>query len=156
MVKVTVVYFSSSGQTKRIAELLAADLRRRDMRVLMTPLEDARQSDLLEADAILAGSPAWTGETVVEPLEEFLSEAGERLRGKRVGFFGSYDWGEGRYFDRLTDQLGRLGVAVCADPLLECGRVESLSPEEATRFIDDVLGPTFCRPRSQGAKATNP
>jgi len=136
---VTIVYFSSSGDTERIAELLADDLRRRGVRVLLTSLEEARQSDVSGSDTVLVGSPAWSGERVAPPMVDFLTEGLERLRDKRVAFFGSYDWGDGRYFDRLADDLRRQGIQVHHRPLLsQAGRKEAGASEVAA-FLDEFL-----------------
>jgi len=140
MVSVTVVYFSSSGDTERIGELLAADLRRRGRRVLLTALDEASHSDLSQAGMILAGSPAWSGERVAPPMVEFLTDAVEHLRGKRVAFFGSYDWGDGHYFDRLADELRGKGIQVHHRPLLSQADREPSDSRDVAEFLDELLG----------------
>ncbi len=110
--KATIIFFSSTGNTKQMADLLADRLRRRGSRVLVTSLDEAQVSDVKEADLVLLGSPAWSGERVVEPLRDFVHQVLESLHGKRVAFFGSYDWGEGRYFDALAAELRGIGADV--------------------------------------------
>jgi len=140
MVSVTIVYFSSSGDTERIAKLLAADLRRRGRRVLLTELDEARHSDLSQAEVILVGSPAWSGEAVAPPMVDFLTERLDSLRGKRVAFFGSYDWGDGRYFDRLAEDLRRQGIQVHRRPLLSQAGREPSDSRDVAEFLDELLG----------------
>ncbi len=114
---VTIVYFSSSGKTQRMAEMMAEQLRRR-FRVLLTSLDEARESDFRQADLILIGSPAWTGEQVVPVLADFIRGSCSAECCRRVALFGSYDWGDGRYWDALAADLRTRGVTVHDEQLL--------------------------------------
>lgn len=136
--KVCVIYFSSSGKTAEMAKLLGEQIRQRDHRVLVTSLDEARRSDLAEAAVILVGSPAWSGERVVEPMIDFLLSNLDAIRGKRVAFFGSYDWGDGLYFDSLAETLHREGADVHEMPLvIQSG--DAARPEDARVFLDGAL-----------------
>jgi flavodoxin len=137
---VTILYFSSSGNTENMARLLADRVREGGCRVLLTDLHDARISDLSQTEVLLVGSPAWTGEQVVEPLHDFLITNANRLRGKQIAFFGSYDWGEGRYFDQLTQQLRGKGLNVYDKPLLVRTEDAELQVADAETFLTGVLG----------------
>ena len=145
---VSIVYFSSSGNTERIARVLAEHIRRCGCKVLQTDLHDALPSDLSAADLLLVGSPAWSGERVAQPVEEFLTDHLERLRGKKIAFFGSYDWGEGRYFESFVARLRAEGLDVHELPLLfKAGETEPQG-DDAKAFMKDVLGvggESFCR-----------
>jgi flavodoxin len=139
----TVLYFSSSGNTAALADRLAHHLRQCGAKVLLTSLEDAQPSDLAEADVVLIGSPAWTGETVVPAVEHFIHGAAGQLAGKRVGFFGSYDWGEGRYFDSLMAYLRSAGVELHGSVLTVRDGKEQLGDELIAAFACE-----FCSPAS--------
>jgi flavodoxin I len=136
--KATIIYFSSSGRTKQVADLLAECLRGRGCRVLLTSLEEADYSDLTEAQLVLFGSPAWSGERAVQPLVDFVNESITRLRGKKVAFFGSYDWGDGQYFESLLDQLRRSGLDVHETALLSKQDGEPLKAEAAEEFLAEL------------------
>jgi flavodoxin len=138
--KVTILYFTSSGNTARIADLLADHIRRSGHQVLLTALDEAQPSDLSGVDLLLVGSPAWSGERVVQPIEEFLTAHLDRLHGQRIAFFGSYDWGEGRYFEHLISHLRGEGLDVHGQPLLfRVGDAEPQS-DDAREFMGEVLG----------------
>ena len=137
---VTIVYFSASGNTKEMSDVLARALRDRSCRVLVTSLDEARRSDVSAADVLLFGSPAWSGERVVQPLADFVHGALERLRGKKVAFFGSYDWGEGRYFDGFAEELRQKGLQVHPTALVCRAADETLTAERANAFLADLLG----------------
>ena len=140
--KVTILYFTSSGNTARIADVLADHIRRSGHQVLLTALDEAQPSDLSGADLLLVGSPAWSGERVVQPIEEFLTENLDRLRGRRIAFFGSYDWGEGRYFEHLVARLRGEGLDVHAPPLLFRVGDDEPQSDDAREFMGEVLGVT--------------
>jgi len=107
-----------------MADRLAYHLRQCGARVLLTSLEDARPSDLAGADVVLVGSPAWTGESIVPAVEHFLRDAARQLAGKRVALFGSYDWGDGHYFDSLMDHLRSVGVELHGAVLTVRGEID--------------------------------
>jgi len=136
--KAAIIFFSATGNTRRIADLLADRLRYRDWRVLLTPVDEAQISDVREADLVLLGSPAWSGERVVDPLKDFVCDAREWLRGKKVAFFGSYDWGEDRHFDALTAELRESGIEVRDAPCVTNAREGLPGPEAADAFLLDL------------------
>ncbi len=143
---VTVLYFSSSGNTAALADRLAHHLRQGGARVLLTSFEDARPADLAGAEAILIGSPAWTGENVVPAVEHFLFDVAGPLTGKRIGFFGSYDWGEGHFFDGLMNRLRSAGVEVHGFPLVIHGGNEQIDDELVAAFTCEFCGPSPAPP----------
>jgi len=140
--KATVLYFSSSGNTAALADRLAHHLRLGGARVLLTSLEDARPSDVAEADVVLIGSPAWTGESVVPAVEHFLFDVAGSFAGKRVGFFGTYDWGEGHYFDGLMERLRRTGAELHGSPLALRGEKGQIDEELVAAFAGEVCSPS--------------
>ena len=135
---VTIVYFSSSGKTKRMAEMLAAQLRR-NVRVLLTSLDEARESDFREAELILVGSPAWTGEQVVPAVAEFVTGSCSSDSCRKVAFFGSYDWGEGNFLDGLIEKLKAKGVAVHPERLLWPVNDGELAEERVAGFLAGLM-----------------
>ncbi|MBN2582776.1 MAG: flavodoxin domain-containing protein [Planctomycetes bacterium] len=135
----TVLYFSSSGKTSDMAARLTDCLRRLGCKVLATSLDEARESDLGRGGMLFVGSPAWSGEQVVPALDEFVRDHVERLAGARVAFFGSYDWGDGLYFDALAEFLRGKVAAVHAKPLLSKLDEPSLSDEVVATFAAEVL-----------------
>jgi flavodoxin len=137
--KATVLYFSSSGKTGALAARLSEELRRRGCKVLSTSLDEARRSDLAQCDAVFIGSPAWSGEQVTPALDEFVRGHVERLAGARVAMFGSYDWGEGRYFEALGEYLRSQAVAVHDRPLVSRQTDPELTDEVVTEFVAEVL-----------------
>lgn len=136
---VAIIYFSSSGKTQTMAEMLAAELRGSGSRVLLTSLDEARESDFRQAELILIGSPAWTGEQVAPPMDEFVSASCSGGRCRKVAFFGSYDWGDGNYFDAFTAKLKSCGINVHHEQLLWAVNREELTREKIVQFLSSLL-----------------
>ena len=58
----------------------------------------AASTDVIGSDALLFGCPAMGAEELEESeFEPFFSSVEGSLSGKKVGLFGSYDWGDGEW-----------------------------------------------------------
>ncbi|MCB2226459.1 MAG: flavodoxin domain-containing protein [Desulfarculaceae bacterium] len=93
MSKALIVYATRSGQTQKIAEIIAEGLRMNGSEVTLknvTEIKDAAQ--LNGYDAYVFGSATYHGEMMPSMKQFlFLAEKAE-LEGKCGGSFGSYGW----------------------------------------------------------------
>ncbi len=87
MAKVLIMYYSKSGNTKKMAELIAGALVKESVEVSLKPVEDSRPEDMLEADAVLIGSPTYYG-TMAHQVKKLLDDS-VRLHGKLDGKVGA-------------------------------------------------------------------
>ena len=115
MAKVAIVYASTTGNTEALAnaakEAAGADA--------------ADSAEVLASDLILLGSPAMGAEQLEDSQESFFSGIEGQLSGKKVGLFGSYDWGDGQFLSDWADRVTAAGGTVV-------GTVKAqLSPDEA-------------------------
>jgi len=91
MPKVLIVYYSRTGNTQRMAEMMAEAIRAEGLRVECKKVQDTTVDDLLAADAIIAGSPTYYG-TMAAELKELFDRSVERhgrLNGKVGAAFAS-------------------------------------------------------------------
>ncbi len=91
MPKVLVTYFSSSGNTKQMAELVSDGARIEGVDVELKDIADTTCEDLLEADGIIVGSPTYYGLPAAE-VKQLFDESVKyhgRLTGKIGGAFTS-------------------------------------------------------------------
>ena len=91
MARVLIVYFSKTGNTKAMAEAVTEGAKEAGAEVMVKTPEEAKPSELLDADVVVLGSPAYFG-SIAWPLKKFIDESIEvygRLRGKRGGCFSS-------------------------------------------------------------------
>ena len=91
MPKVLVTYFSSSGNTKAMAELVAGGARSEGVDVELKEIAETTCEDLLEADGIIVGSPTYYGLPAAE-IKQLFDDSVKyhgRLGGKVGGAFTS-------------------------------------------------------------------
>ena len=92
MVKVLIIYYSRSGNTKKMAESIADGVRKeKGVEVEAKPVKDVRVEELLEANGIIIGSPTYYGSMASE-VKKLLDDSIEfhgKLDGKIGGAFSS-------------------------------------------------------------------
>ncbi|MDR3264852.1 MAG: flavodoxin [Synergistaceae bacterium] len=124
MSKVIVVYWSGTGNTEKLAELVEKGASGKGAAVTRKNVSDAKTAELAGYDVVALGSPSMGVETIEEgEMEPFFTEAAPSLSGKKVALFGSYGWGDGEWLrswaDRVRDAGGQLmdeGLAVHETP----------------------------------------
>ncbi|MEM2282037.1 MAG: NAD(P)H-dependent oxidoreductase [Candidatus Hadarchaeales archaeon] len=121
-VKVLVLYYSRGGNTKSMAEEVAAGAREGGAEVVLKSVEEAKVEEMVEADGIIIGSPSYFGGPAAE-VKRFLDES-LRVRGKLEGKVGAaFCSSRHRAGGRETTMLSILqsmlihGMVVCGDPL---------------------------------------
>ena len=92
MLKVLVIYYSRSGNTKNMAELIAEGVKaEKDVEVEVKAVQETRVEELIEADGIVIGSPTYYG-TMASEVKKFIDDSVKfhgRLEGKIGGAFSS-------------------------------------------------------------------
>ncbi|MBU1156162.1 MAG: NAD(P)H-dependent oxidoreductase [Proteobacteria bacterium] len=93
MPKVLIVYFSHGGNTRKMAEALAASVKAGGCEVSLKKVAEATNDDLRAADGVLLGAPCYFG-SMANPMKKFIDDSiplfgkGE-LAGKAAGAFAS-------------------------------------------------------------------
>lgn len=91
MPKILIIYYSRSGNTKRMAEEIAKGIKKGKVEVDVRKAAELKSKDLLGYDGIIIGSPTYYG-TMASPIKELLDESvkfhGE-LEGKVAAAFAS-------------------------------------------------------------------
>jgi len=146
--KVLIVYVSAYGYTKDAAEIIASGITRTgNLDVELSDIEkisaEELDSKLIEADALLVGSPTINQNTLLPVYKLFALINPLRDKGKPAGAFGSYGWsGEGPEIIlenlrslklNVSEEIGSFKFAPGGnkkDPLIEFGE----------RFARKVLG----------------
>jgi len=91
MPRVLVVYYSSTGNTRQMAEEVVKGVKKEGVKVELKEVAKTNPEDLLEVDGIIMGSPTYYG-TMAAPLKELLDKSVKyhgRLEGKVGGAFSS-------------------------------------------------------------------
>lgn len=131
MAKLNIVYWSGTGNTEKMGEYIkeGAAASGADVELIDVNVAD---SSAFDADILALGSPSMGAEEVEAELEDFITSNSEKLSGKRVGLFGSYDWGDGEWIREWKNSITDLGAEVVGD-----GCIVQLTPDEA--------GASLCR-----------
>jgi len=82
MAKGIVIYYSKSGNTKKMAEIIAKSMNEAELPTECKSVADVEADDLLDYDAIVLGSPTYYGQ-MAAPIKKLIDET--------VGFHGKLD-----------------------------------------------------------------
>jgi flavorubredoxin len=117
--KLIVVYLSTQGNTKKMADAIAEGAEDRGMEAKSVSFYEADMGELRDAAAIALGSSTFWYK-MHAPIEHFIERMGKELdrtlKGKIGAAFGSYGWSGEAPVD-IAKMLRALGMEV-VDPVL--------------------------------------
>lgn len=120
MSKAAVVYWSGTGNTQSMAELIAAGVKDAGGEVVIFTSAEFTADMIDEYDAIAFGCPSMGAEQLEEDEFEPMFEAcRSKLSGKKIALFGSYGWGDGEWM-RNWEELCKGDGAVLACDCVIC------------------------------------
>lgn len=113
MSKVAVVYYSGTGNTEAIAELVAEGAREAGAEADVFSVDDFDVNDADNYDAFALGCPA-SGSEELDDSEfvPMLDELEPKISGKNVVLFGSYGHGDGEYQNDWQERSEAAGLKV--------------------------------------------
>ncbi|VVB96473.1 Type A flavoprotein FprA [uncultured archaeon] len=116
MPKVVVVYLSTSGNTKAMADAIVEGAVSRNVDALAMNFHEAKIEELKSADAIAIGSSTFYYK-MLPPMEKFIeSLAKANVKAKVGAAFGSYGW-SGEAPGMIAEKMREIGIKVI-DPVL--------------------------------------
>jgi len=145
MSKVLIVYYSRSGNTKKMAELIKSGVEKENIDIDLKKVEDASVKDLIDADTIIIGSPVYYGgmaASLKKLLDDSVSEHGG-FDGKIGGAFSSSANIAGGNETRILDILNAMlihGMIIQGDPKgdhygpVSIGKPDQRAERECVRF----------------------
>ena len=87
MAKALVIYYSRTGNTKKMAESVAEGIKNEGMEVVIKEVKDVDAGELLKYDAIAIGSPTYYG-TMAAQIKKLLDDS-VKFHGKLDGKVGA-------------------------------------------------------------------
>ena len=87
MAKAIVIYYSRSGNTKKMAETIADGLKKEGVETDLREVKDVQPEDLLKYDAIIIGSPTYYG-TMAAEIKKLFDDS-VKFHGKLDGKIGA-------------------------------------------------------------------
>ena len=118
MKKIAMVYYSGTGNTEAMADIIADELRDKAEVIVADP-SSFGPADMDKYDAFALGCPAMGNEVLEEDIYEpmFASIEGN-LCGKRIILFGSYGWGDGEWMRSWEERCRNSGAVLASDPVI--------------------------------------
>lgn len=110
--KVSVIYASTTGNTEAMANAINEAVTSAGAETIFGTADSADAGSVAASDVILLGSPAMGDEILEDTMEEFYTGLEGSLSGKKVGLFGSYDWGDGQWLRDWEDRARNAGADV--------------------------------------------
>ena len=109
--KIAIVYASTTGNTEAMANVIK-ETASSNAEVVFGTADGTDAGEVLSCDVILLGSPAMGDEVLEDSMEEFYTNIESGLGGKKVGLFGSYDWGDGQWLRDWENRARNAGASV--------------------------------------------
>ena len=116
--KINIVYWSGTGNTQMMADAIAEGAKGAGADVTVIPVSEADAS-AADADVVILGCPAMGAESLEDSeFEPFYESVKDKLSGKKVALFGSYDWGDGEWMRTWQADAEGAGAVMVADGLI--------------------------------------
>lgn len=137
--KLNIIYFSTTGNTEGIAHYIGEGAASLGAEVEMISVDSADDS-LLDVDYLAFGSSATGAEEVGAEMVEFIEDNIEKIKGKKVGLFGSYDWGGGEWMEYWIKDMEDKGVEVVGEGLrIQLAVDDDEKIEEARKYGVEII-----------------
>lgn len=119
MSKVAVVFWSASGNTEAMANAVADGAKANGAEVSLMTSAEFGPADAADFDAFAFGCPAMGSEVLEEDeFQPMWDDVKGKLKGKKVGLFGSYGWGTGEWMENWAEDAKSTGLTLAADPVI--------------------------------------
>lgn len=113
MAKILIVFWSGTGNTEKMAELIAQGAKNLGATVDIRNVALASPELIDNFDAVALGSPAMGVEVIEEDeMEPFVESIKDKVSGKKLALFGSYDWGDGEWMESWKERMTDYGALV--------------------------------------------
>ncbi|CAK7048736.1 MAG: Flavodoxin [Paraeggerthella hongkongensis] len=139
MSKIAIVFWSGTGNTEAMADLIAQGVRAKGSTADIFQASDFHASHVADYDAFALGCPAMGDEELEDG--EFLpmyEEVEPKLAGRTVVLFGSYDWNDGEWMELWEHRAEEAGLIV-ADSVIAKDYPDDEASAECVR-VGNVLG----------------
>ena len=136
MSKMTVIYWSQTGNTEAMAKAIAQGAEAAGAEVKLLTVSEASEADVTGSDLVAFGCPAMGAEQLEEDeFEPMFSACKAALKGKKTALFGSYGWGDGEWMRSWEATAKGCGAALACESVI-CAD----APDAAARAACEALG----------------
>ena len=137
MKKTAVVYWSGTGNTEAMADLVANAAAAAGASVDKFTASEFNVSSAGDYTGFALGCPAMGAEQLEESeFEPMFSDLEGSLNGKKVALFGSYGWGDGQWMRDWCERVKEDGAQLFSEEGLICNE----TPDDDTQAACRKLG----------------
>lgn len=112
MKEIYVVYWSSTGNTQAMADLVAEGIKEAGGSAKVVEVSAMDAASLKDAESFALGASAMGAEVLDDEMDSFVTEVEGFASGKTIGLFGSYDWGDGEWMRDWVTRMEGAGAKV--------------------------------------------
>ena len=139
--KVSVIFWSGSGNTEAMANAVAEGAREAGADIRLTNVGAAAAADVQEADAVAMGCPAMGAEVLEESeFQPFWDSVKGALGGKKLALFGSYGWGDGEWMRAWQEDAQASGALLVADGVIAMGEPDNNAAQQCRDLGKALVG----------------
>lgn len=136
MSKMTVIYWSQTGNTEAMAKAIAQGAEAAGAEVKLLTVSEASEADVTSSDLVAFGCPAMGAEVLEEDeFEPFFTSVEDKLSGKKVALFGSYGWGDGQWMRDWAQRTQDDGAQLFSEEGLICNETPDDDVQAACRKL---------------------
>ena len=119
MSKITVAYWSGTGNTEAMAEAVGEGIKAAGKECAVVSISDISASDLEGETSFALGCPAMGAEVLEEEeFEPMFASCESKLSGKRIALFGSYGWGDGEWMRDWETRCKEAGAVLICESVI--------------------------------------
>ncbi|HWQ78381.1 MAG TPA: flavodoxin [Anaerovoracaceae bacterium] len=139
MSKIAVVYWSGTGNTEKMADLVAAGARAAGAEVTIYTASKFSAALMDAYDAVAFGCPSMGDEELEESeFEPMFASCRSKLKSKKIALFGSYGWGDGEWMSNWEEACISDGAVLACDSVI-CMEAPDDDASEACRALGEAL-----------------
>ncbi len=122
MSKIAVVYWSGTGNTEAMANIVAEGAVKAGAEVSVFTAAEF-DADMMDSyDAIAFGCACMGAEELEDSeFQPMFTRCEPKLSGKKIALFGSYGWGDGEWMRIWEDTCRNDGANLACDSVICCG-----------------------------------
>ena len=140
MAQISVVYWSGTGNTAQMAELVAEGIREAGKEASVLSVDLVSADALKEEKPLALACPSMGAEQLEESvMEPFMCELDGAISGKKIGLFGSYGWGGGEWMREWEERIQNDGASVLDGEGVIANGAPDAEAEEACRALGRSL-----------------
>ena len=140
MGQIVIVYYSETGNTEAMANMVAKGVEAAGATAKVVPVDGFNAEELKGESAFALGCPAMGDEVLEEgTMEPFVAEVEKFASGKKIALFGSYGWGDGQWMRDWEERMKLAGAVLVDGEGLICHEAPDEDALEQCRSLGKAL-----------------